>query len=112
MKIDIKYSRKFQPDKTSVSFSYIPEGIGFSRSAQRFHGILLIGVTRSQASFTKTGNRPQSERSASLRNIFRLGTVHDRNFLVAMTTADEDWAAEVDEQERQISGEVSYCRGG
>ena len=29
-----------------------------------------------------------------------------------MTTADEDWAAEVDEQERQISGEVSYCRGG
>ena len=26
--------------------------------------------------------------------------------------ADEDWAAEVDEQERQISGEVSYCRGG
>ena len=27
-----------------------------------------------------------------------------------MTTADEDWAAEVDEQERQISGEVSYCR--
>ena len=29
-----------------------------------------------------------------------------------MTTADEDWAAEVDEQERQISGEVSYCRRG
>ena len=27
-----------------------------------------------------------------------------------MTNADEDWAAEVDEQERQISGEVSYCR--
>ena len=27
-----------------------------------------------------------------------------------MTTPDEDWAAEVDEQERQISGEVSYCR--
>ena len=26
-----------------------------------------------------------------------------------MTTADEDWAAEIDEQERQISGEVSYC---
>ena len=26
--------------------------------------------------------------------------------------ADEDWAAEVDEQERQISGEVSYCRRG
>lgn len=33
-------------------------------------------------------------------------------FLVAMTTTDEDWAAEVDEQERQISGEVSYCRRG
>ena len=111
MKIDIKYSRKFQPDKTSVSFSYIPEGIGFSRSAQRFHGILLIGVTRSQASFKKTGNRPQCARYASVRNIFRF-PVHDRNFLVAMTTADEDWAAEVDEQERQISGEVSYCRGG
>ena len=29
-----------------------------------------------------------------------------------MTTADEDWAAEVDEQERQISGEVSYWRRG
>ena len=29
-----------------------------------------------------------------------------------MTAADEDWAAEVDEQERQISGEVSYCRCG
>ena len=29
-----------------------------------------------------------------------------------MTTADEDWAAEIDEQERQISGEVSYCRYG
>ena len=27
-----------------------------------------------------------------------------------MTTFDEDWAAEVDEQERQISAEVSYCR--
>ena len=111
MKIDIKYSRKFQPDRTSVSFSYIPEGIGFSRSAQRFHGILLIGVTGSQASFKKTGNRPQFAKLASLRNIFRF-TVHDRNFLVVMTTADEDWAAEVDEQERQISGEVSYCRRG
>ena len=111
MKIDIKYSRKFQPHRTSVSFSYIPEGIGFSRSAQRFHGILLIGVTRSQASFKKTGNRPQCAKSASLRNIFRF-TVHDRNFLVAMTAPDEDWAAEVDEQERQISGEVSYCRRG
>ena len=29
-----------------------------------------------------------------------------------MTTADEDWAAEIDEQERQISGEVSYCHCG
>ena len=29
-----------------------------------------------------------------------------------MTTTDEDWAAEVDEQERQISVEVSYCRRG
>ena len=29
-----------------------------------------------------------------------------------MTTADEDWAAEIDEQERQISGEVSYCHYG
>ena len=28
------------------------------------------------------------------------------------TTTDEDWAAEVDEQERQISGEVSYSRCG
>ena len=27
-----------------------------------------------------------------------------------MTTADEDWAAEVDEQELQISAQVSYCR--
>ena len=51
-----------------------------------------------------------SQAIASLReDIFRF-TVHERNFLVAMTTADEDWAAEVDEQERQISGEVSYCR--
>ena len=112
MTIDIKYSRKFQPDKASVSFSYFPEGIGFSRSAQRFYGILLIGVTRSQASIQKTGNRPQCAKSASLRNIFRF-TVHDRNFHVAMTAAaDEDWAAEVDEQERQISGKVSYCRRG
>ena len=29
-----------------------------------------------------------------------------------MTTADEDWAAEIDEQERQISGEVSHCHYG
>ena len=29
-----------------------------------------------------------------------------------MTTADEDWAAEIDEQERQISGEVSYFHCG
>ena len=29
-----------------------------------------------------------------------------------MTTADEDWAAEIDEQELQISGEVSYCHCG
>ena len=29
-----------------------------------------------------------------------------------MTTADEDWAAEIDEQERQISAEVSYCHCG
>ena len=96
--------------KTSVSFSYFPEGKGFSRNAQRFHEILLIGVTRSQTSLKKTGHRPQCARasqSASLRrNILRF-TVRGRNFLVTM--ADEDWAAEVDKQERQISGKVSYC---
>ena len=49
-----------------------------------------------------------SHATASLRKDIFCFTVHYRNFLVAM--ADEDWAAEVDELERQISGKVSYCR--
>ena len=71
----------------------------------RFSDVIWRGTSGSVAKC-----RQFSQATASLRqDIFRF-TVHQRNFLLAMTTADEDWAAEVDEQERQISGEVSYCR--